>query len=195
MEQNAPDNNKNTFPKKSISVIPFVWIERQKIRQDSSFPEIWDLLDNVKDPEIPVLSLWDLGVLCNIGKSESDQLEITITPTYSGCPAIEVMQQDIKIALQNGGYQAPIFNIRLSPAWTTDWISPEGRDQLKAFGIAPPKSCNAADNATATPKKGIQCPICNSYETLLVSEFGSTACKALYKCTSCFEPFDYFKAI
>ncbi len=145
-----------------------------------------ELLSKVCDPEIPVLSLQDLGVLRDIS-IEDDAVTVTITPTYAGCPAIAAMQADIETALAEAGYQHVTVKQSLSPAWTTDWMSAAGREKLRAYGIAPPARQKEPGN--------IQCPQCGSGEVKLISEFGSTACKALYRCQACREPFDYFKCI
>lgn len=150
---------------------------------------IWKILETVKDPEVPVLSVVDLGVIRAV-ELEEQQVTVTITPTYTGCPAMDMISMHIKMALNAAGYQTTIQTV-LSPAWTTDWMTENGKQQLKAYGIAPPmgKSFDQAylDNLI------VPCPQCNSTHTLLVSQFGSTACKALYKCEECKEPFDYFK--
>ena len=158
-----------------------------RTNSDAEVSTIWDLLDEVKDPEIPVLSLWDLGVLRNVEKS-LDKIIITITPTYSGCPAMETMRQDIESILTRSGY--PNYEIRtvLSPAWTTDWMSDEGKQKLEQFGIAPP-------GHTKAETQTVCCPRCRSEDTLLISEYGSTACKAMYQCSQCKEAFCYFKVI
>ena len=150
---------------------------------------IWKILETVKDPEVPVLSVVDLGVIRAVAVEEQ-QVTVTITPTYTGCPAMDMISMHIKMALNAAGYQTTIQTV-LSPAWTTDWMTENGKQQLKAYGIAPPmgKSFDQAylDNLI------VPCPQCNSTHTVLVSQFGSTACKALYKCEECKEPFDYFK--
>ena len=150
---------------------------------------IWKILETVKDPEVPVLSVVDLGVIRAVALEEQ-RVTVTITPTYTGCPAMDMISMHIKMALNAAGYQTTIQTV-LSPAWTTDWMTENGKQQLKAYGIAPPmgKSFDQAylDNLI------VPCPQCNSTHTVLVSQFGSTACEALYKCEECKEPFDYFK--
>ncbi|OYW80158.1 MAG: phenylacetate-CoA oxygenase subunit PaaJ [Sphingobacteriia bacterium 28-36-52] len=150
---------------------------------------IWKILETVKDPEVPVLSVVDLGVIRAVALEEQ-LVTVTITPTYTGCPAMDMISMHIKMALNAAGYQTTIQTI-LSPAWTTDWITENGKQQLKAYGIAPPvgKSFDQAYLEDII----VPCPQCNSTHTVLVSQFGSTACKALYKCEECKEPFDYFK--
>jgi len=151
--------------------------------------EIWDLLDQVKDPEIPVLSIWDLGVLTQV-EMQQENLLISITPTYSGCPAMDTIRDDISSLLVEGGYQNFSIKLVLSPVWSTDLMSPEGKANLQQYGIAPPVS-NASCNSDECLK--ISCPHCGSLNTKTLSQFGSTACKALYQCQDCNEPFDYFK--
>lgn len=168
------------------------WLTRQQHRQRSPYSALWDLLDAVKDPEVPVLSLWDLGVLRDIQQTDNGRVTITITPTYSGCPALEAMQQDIAEHLNKAGFTKHEIKVQLTPAWTTDGLSPEGHEKLRAYGIAPPQGCAAR---AITPESGLKCPHCGSEHTRRISEFGSTACKALFQCADCQEPFDYFKAI
>lgn len=154
---------------------------------DPEAQAIWDLLDEVKDPEIPVLSIWDLGVLRNVALV-NNKVIVTITPTYSACPAMDVIRSDIKNVLVNSGYADIDIKTTLSPAWTTDWMTEEGKHQLEQFGIAPPAH-------TKSNKTSVCCPRCASENTLLISEYGSTACKAMYQCNLCKEPFCYFKVI
>lgn len=156
---------------------------------------IWQLLEQVKDPEIPVLSIVDLGIARAVNPIGPDQLEIVITPTYSGCPALHTLEEDIKTLLKDNGYPPPIITTKLSPAWTTDWMSETGKEKLQAYGIAPPEKVSADKNVLFGGQKEIPCPKCGSEHTEQVSEFGSTACKAHYKCLTCREPFDYFKCI
>lgn len=152
-----------------------------------SVEAIWELLEQVKDPEIPVLSLRDLGVLRKVDKL-AGKVVVTITPTYSGCPAIEVMREDIRRLLVANGIAEVEIKTVLSPAWTTDWMSAAGKEKLEKFGIAPP----ACQNQPNQPQR---CPVCASPATSLISEFGSTACKAMYRCDECKESFCYFKVI
>jgi ring-1,2-phenylacetyl-CoA epoxidase subunit PaaD len=153
--------------------------------------EIWDLLEQISDPEIPVLTIIDLGVVRTI-EFENKKAIITITPTYSGCPAMQVIEDDIKALLK------PIIEVEikytLSPAWSTDWISESGRIKLKEYGIAPPEHEIDKSVLFAEPTK-VTCPRCNTKNTRMVSQFGSTACKAQYQCNECQEPFDYFKCL
>lgn len=150
---------------------------------------IWKILETVKDPEVPVLSVVDLGVIRAVALEEQ-HVTVTITPTYTGCPAMDMISMHIKMALNAAGYQTTIQSV-LSPAWTTDWMTENGKQQLKAYGIAPPMG-KSFDQAYLDDLI-VPCPQCNSTHTVLVSQFGSTACKALYKCEECKEPFDYFK--
>lgn len=155
--------------------------------------KVWSLLQEVNDPEVPVLSVTDLGIIRDVQIKE-DEVEVVITPTYSGCPAITRIEWDIRVKLAEHGYQKVRITTKLSPAWTTSWMSESGKQKLKAYGIAPPNPVQAV----CTPdlfqeEEAVQCPQCNSYHTQIISRFGSTACKALYRCLDCQEPFDYFK--
>lgn len=156
-------------------------------------PEIEVILNTVSDPEIPVLSILDMGVVREV-EENGTQIKIAITPTYSGCPAMDVIGDDIKAAFKKAGLQAEVKLI-LSPAWSTDWITPKGRKSLEEYGIASPLSPEADKEALLGNKKLVKCPQCGSLNTKLVSQFGSTACKALFKCDDCLEPFDYFKCL
>ena len=153
-------------------------IEREK--------QIWQILETVCDPEVPVLSVLDLGIVRGIkidnSPSGNGSIEITITPTYTGCPAMDMIAMNIRLGLIENGFSKIKITSVLSPAWTTDWMTEAGKQKLKEYGIAPP-------NKSAI----INCPQCNSSNTKIISEFGSTACKALYQCQDCKEPFDYFK--
>ncbi|NNV56830.1 1,2-phenylacetyl-CoA epoxidase subunit PaaD [Limnovirga soli] len=153
----------------------------------------WKILEQVADPEVPVLTVIDLGIIRHIDIVEH-RLQITITPTYTGCPAMDVMSMGIRMALLENGFKHIEIKQVLSPAWTTDWMSESGKQKLKAYGIAPPNTTQAVCTPQSfQQEESIQCPLCNSYHTQLISQFGSTACKALYKCDDCKEPFDYFK--
>lgn len=155
--------------------------------------KIWKILEEITDPEVPVLSIIDLGIVRDV-KITKDEIEVIITPTYSGCPAMDMIKMNIRMVLLANGFQNIKITTILSPAWTTDWMSGHGKEKLKAFGIAPP-TANQQVCHTGLFHEGeaIQCPKCNSYNTKLISQFGSTACKALYACEDCKEPFDYFK--
>lgn len=152
-----------------------------------------DLLVEVTDPEIPVLSIMDMGVVREIDLNEKEVL-VKITPTYSGCPAMDMIATDIKIKLDQAGYKTKVKLI-LSPAWTTDWITERGRQKLEEYGIAAPLEESADKRALLGGAKIVKCTQCGSQNTKMVSQFGSTACKALFQCNDCLEPFDYFKCL
>lgn len=154
--------------------------------------EIWSVLEEVKDPEVPVLSVIDLGIVRSVDTS-GDRIDITITPTYSGCPAMDVISMDIRLKLIEKGYRNVHIQQQLSPAWTTDWISEEGKKKLKAFGIAPPNPKQQFCTTDMFRQEAVQCPRCDSWHTELISQFGSTACKSMYRCLDCKEAFDHFK--
>ena len=155
--------------------------------------KLFEILETVSDPEIPVLSIMEMGVVRS-AKFINDVVEVEITPTYSGCPAMDVIGDDIIKAFKNQGFEAKAKLI-LSPAWTTDWITPKGRMALEKYGIASPLNEEADKDALLGNKKIVKCPQCGSLNTKLISQFGSTACKALFKCEDCLEPFDYFKCL
>ena len=163
---------------------------------------VWTLLESVTDPEIPVVSLREMGILRAVRESEQG-LEVVITPTYSGCPAMSQMEDDVNAALAQAGVSARVIT-QLAPAWSTDWMTSEGRSKLRAYGIAPPQASACANQAVnvvqfaskkiaASAQLAVVCPQCGSDDTTETSHFGSTACKALYRCLNCLEPFDYFK--
>jgi ring-1,2-phenylacetyl-CoA epoxidase subunit PaaD len=152
----------------------------------------WAAASTVVDPEIPVLTVADLGVLRDV-KVENGAVEAIITPTYSGCPAMRMIALEIEMALERAGFHAPRITTVLSPPWTTDWMSQEGRAKLKDFGIAPP--AEKAGRRALFGQECVACPRCASVAVERISEFGSTACKALYRCHACAEPFDCFKCI
>jgi ring-1,2-phenylacetyl-CoA epoxidase subunit PaaD len=154
---------------------------------------VWDLLKEIKDPEIPVLSIVDLGIVREI-KLNEDEAQVVITPTYTGCPAMDTISTTIKIEMASLGFKKIKVTHALSPAWTTDWMSEDGKRKLKEYGIAPPNpKQQVCNNKLFAVEEAVQCPHCNSWHTHRISEFGSTACKALYQCDDCKEPFDYFK--
>lgn len=164
------------------------------IEDTMSNEDIIQLLNGVKDPEIPVLSVVDLGILRKVEIRPDGSVHIVITPTYNGCPAMGTIEQDIREALSEAGIN-PEIETRISPAWTTDWITKEGRKNLEEYGIAPPAETTTDSSfLTGHPKK-VRCPQCKSTQTEIISQFGSTACKALYRCKDCLEPFEYFKCI
>ncbi|XDA99979.1 1,2-phenylacetyl-CoA epoxidase subunit PaaD [Sulfitobacter sp. LCG007] len=146
--------------------------------------EIWDWLDHVPDPEIPVISVVDLGIVRDVSW-DGDTLEVAVTPTYSGCPATRVISLDIETALRDHGVEDIRIRTRLAPPWTTDWLSDKGRAQLEAYGIAPPRPAGGPE----------RCPRCAGTQLSRISQFGSTPCKAQWRCDDCLEPFDYFKCI
>lgn len=155
--------------------------------------KIWEVLKDVMDPEVPVISVVDLGIVRDVCE-ENGELEVVITPTYSGCPATQQIENDIRAALDGAGFNDAKLATRLAPAWTSDWINEKGRTALKDFGIAPPVG-KVSKRALFADQVPVPCPHCDSNDTSVTSEFGSTACKALWKCHGCGEPFDYFKCI
>ena len=162
--------------------------------------DVWAALENLADPEIPVISLRELGILRDV-RSGPDGLEVVITPTYSGCPAMSQIEDDVRSTLKTRGISARVVT-QLAPAWTTDWMTPEAREKLRAYGIAPPQCGTQAPGEAAlrfaphaAAKVEVACPQCGSVNTTETSHFGSTACKALYRCLDCMEPFDHFKNI
>ena len=155
---------------------------------------ILELLDYVKDPEIPAINVLELGVVRSVEVEDSGKAIITITPTYTGCPAMDVMAADIKKELLEAGVPEVEVKMTLSPAWTTDWITEEGKRKLKEYGIAPPEK-SADIRALKGEHPVVACPQCGSKNTVMLSLFGSTACKALWKCQDCLEPFDQFKCL
>ncbi len=156
--------------------------------------ELLPILKEVSDPEIPVLSIVDMGVVRSAKLEDDKHVKVEITPTYSGCPAMDVIGDDVKKALSDQGYQ-PQLKLILSPAWTTDWMTDEAKQALKEYGIAPPMDASADKAALLGQKKVVKCPQCGSKNTTLISQFASTACKAMFKCDDCQEPFDYFKCL
>ncbi len=167
--------------------------DRKPDQERNMYATIWDYLEEVADPEIPVVSIVDLGIVRAVRRS-GGKLEVDLAPTYSGCPATEVIEQRVISALAAQGIADVRVNRVLSPPWTTDWISESGRKKLLAYGIAPP-SGSASKRALMAADRPLACPRCRSTQTSRVSEFGSTACKASYKCDDCLEPFEYFKCI
>ncbi len=149
--------------------------------QSGNTKHIWELLNTVPDPEIPVISVVELGVIRDVTFTDNSFI-IAITPTYSGCPATKTFQDDIKACLLANNIENFELKITYSPAWTTDWMNAATKEKLRKFGIAPPSNT-------------VKCPQCNSEKTTLISEFGATACKSLFKCDDCLEPFEFFKCI
>jgi ring-1,2-phenylacetyl-CoA epoxidase subunit PaaD len=152
------------------------------------------VISEIPDPEIPVITIKELGVLRNIFYKE-DSLKVVITPTYSGCPAMDRFQKDIIEKLEDLKVTNYEIKMQFDPAWTTDWITDEAKEKLREYGIAPPAHKTKDKNILLRNKQRIECPRCKTKETELVSQFGSTACKAMYRCTSCLEPFEYFKCL
>lgn len=162
--------------------------------ETTAVEKIRQLLSAIPDPEIPVITIEELGVLRGIEINNNTVL-ITITPTYSGCPAMKQIEDDILAVLKRNGYEDVKIHMRYSPAWTTDWIPEMALEKLRAYGIAPPEKTTADKGVLMGKEKKVKCPRCGSSSTRMVSQFGSTACKALYQCEACHEPFDYFKCI
>lgn len=149
-----------------------------------STEQVWDWLDTIPDPEIPAITLTDLGIIRDVGW-DGDTCVVTVTPTYSGCPATSLINMEIETALRDHGLERIELKRQLSPAWTTDWMSQRGREKLEKYGIAPPQPAGGPD----------KCPNCASSNVEKLSQFGSTPCKAQWRCKDCLEPFDYFKCI
>lgn len=161
-----------------------------------SLDAVWQALSRVPDPEVPVVSIVELGIVRTV-EWQDDELLVRVTPTYSGCPATELINEGIRCALTDAGVAGHRVETTLSPAWTTDWIAPEAKQKLREFGITPPGSAARIDVTGISPLRRrdepVECPRCGSAATTLLAQFGSTACKALYRCDACREPFDYFK--
>lgn len=160
---------------------------------DISVQQIWSILEEVSDPEVPVLSVIDLGIVREVKLRGQQSVEVVVTPTYSGCPAMDVIRMNIRLKLLENGFKNIQISTVLSPAWTTDWMSEAGKQKLTAYGIAPPPVKQQVCDARLFAEEAVACPRCGSYHTRRISEFGSTACKSLYQCSDCHEPFDYFK--
>ena len=172
-----PETNEQLIP-----TLNPVFARRKAYRNASAYTQIWQLLDQVYDPELPGLTIWDLGILQDVKSVGDDGWQIDITPTYSGCPAVETINDDIITAMAKAGYQKVKVKLVLAPAWSTEMMSPAGKAHLQKINIAPPDENDR-----------VACPVCHSDKVKVVSQFGSTACKALYQCESCHENFDYFK--
>ena len=162
--------------------------------------EAWRLVGEVLDPEVPVLTVVELGIVRDVAVDEDDRVTVTVTPTYSGCPAIQAIERAIVEALASGGFHEATVRTVYQPAWTTDWIPAEAREKLRAYGIAPPgpRAVDAGDDLVPiTPRRrpAVACPYCGSTHTELKSEFGSTACKSTLVCHACHQPFEQFKGI
>lgn len=165
------------------------------LSREAELDRVRDLLEEVTDPEIPVLTIGDLGILRDVSMAEDGVVTVTITPTYSGCPAMTAIDIAVRDRLARDGFDRVEVRTVLSPAWTTDWMSEAGRAKLEAYGIAPPVGSAGGRGTLFGADPVVRCPQCRSEATEKVSEFGSTACKAHYRCTACGEPFDYFKCI
>lgn len=170
-----------------------------EVTQRPDIDQVWSWLEQVPDPEIPVISLVDLGIIRDVYYEEDNTLVVVVTPTYSGCPATQVINDDIEAALRANGVQKLRLERQLSPPWTTDWLSQRGRERLREYGIAPPveqaQSGSKVLWLSTGAERTVPCPRCDSTQTKLISHFGSTPCKSQYQCESCLEPFDYFKCI
>lgn len=154
----------------------------------------WAIAATVTDPEVPVLTIEDLGVLRSVA-IDGERVIVTLTPTYSGCPALDAMRDDVVLALTAAGYDSVEVRTTLSPAWTTDWMTDAGKHKLTAYGIAPPSGRSAIGQGPIRLRLAVKCPRCGALDTREVARFGSTSCKALYECRACLEPFDHFKVI
>jgi ring-1,2-phenylacetyl-CoA epoxidase subunit PaaD len=164
-------------------------------QNDDAFERLCAAVAAVPDPEVPVLTIADLGVLRGIERDDTGRVVVTITPTYSGCPAMQVMADEVQAVLDDAGVEGRVETV-LHPAWTTAWMSEEGRAKLTGYGIAPPqRTLNSDGGVVVAIRRPVACPHCGATRTEVVSEFGSTACKALYRCLECREPFDYFKEL
>lgn len=167
----------------------------------ASLTEVWQWLSEIPDPEVPAVSIVELGIVRDVRQDADARLVVTVTPTYSGCPATEVISQSIRESLRDHGVHNTRIEMQLSPAWTTDWLTPEAKEKLRRYGIAPPAGLASNEQVIDASRilrsrpadDAVQCPRCGSARTELISAFGSTPCKALYRCVTCREPFDYFK--
>ena len=155
---------------------------------------VWKILNEIPDPEIPVISIVELGVVRDL-QITNTRINVTITPTYTGCPATKFFENDITAAMKNVGFEEVNINYVYNPAWTTDWLNDESREKLRKYGIAPPDGQSTDKNFLLGKDPEVGCPQCKSKETKMISQFGSTACKSLYQCNECLETFDYFKCI
>lgn len=155
----------------------------------------WEIAATVLDPELPVVTIADLGILRDVTADDMGRVHVQITPTYSGCPAMETIREDLITRLSEAGYVCVNVEFVMSPAWTTDWLTDEGRDKLAAYGIAPPGPRDQRGDGPVSLTLSVRCPQCGSPDTRELSRFGSTSCKSLWSCNACREPFDHFKAI
>jgi ring-1,2-phenylacetyl-CoA epoxidase subunit PaaD len=159
----------------------------------TSAAEIHQLMETIPDPEIPVISIVELGIVRDVKIADDGKVTVCITPTYSGCPAMNAIEKDIRRTLTEHGYTDVDVKLVHTPVWTTDWIPDEAKEKLRKYGIAPPAHSTSDKSVLSLHPRAIACPRCGSLQTQMISPFGSTACKALYKCSACLEPFDYFK--
>jgi ring-1,2-phenylacetyl-CoA epoxidase subunit PaaD len=162
---------------------------------DQRLSSAWRALESVEDPEIPTLSIVDLGLIRYVNPQSDGVLEVGLSPTYIGCPATEVIRRSVERALRNAGVGAFVVTSVLSPAWSSDWITAEGRRKLEIYGIVPPQQSASSMRDILRQDRPVACPRCQSSDTERISEFGSTPCKALHRCRGCLEPFEYFKCI
>lgn len=158
----------------------------------TSEKQVYRWLSEIPDPEIPVISILDLGIVRDVAIEEDGALHIKITPTYSGCPAMDIISMQIRMALMSRGFKKVNIDLQLSPAWTTDWITDSGKQKMLEYGIAPPKR-KAIDTLEIFEEDEVSCPRCGSLHTEMISRFGATSCKAMYRCLDCKEPFEHFK--
>lgn len=169
--------------------VPLLLMTEQKL----SIPQIYQWLSEISDPEIPVLSILDLGIVRDvILVDDGEEIAVTITPTYSGCPAMDLISMQIRMGLMSRGVPKVRIEMQLAPAWSTDWITEDGKIKMKAYGIAPPVR-KAKDALGLFEEDEIECPRCHSVHTEMVSQFGATSCKSMYRCLDCKEPFEHFK--
>ena len=174
-----------------------VYISDFESRTRTPQQDAWDIAATVVDPEIPVLTIADLGILRDVQIAETGQVKVTITPTYSGCPAMDAIRDDLYTAFKKEGYEDVHVDLVLAPAWTTDWMTEAGKKKLQEYGIAPPSGHSRAGGHSGPVRLSlaVKCPQCSSLNTKELTRFGSTSCKALYVCQDCKEPFDYFKVL
>jgi ring-1,2-phenylacetyl-CoA epoxidase subunit PaaD len=165
------------------------------VNSDRRLSLAWSALESVEDPEIPTLSIVDLGLIRSVKPQSDGVLEVGLSPTYIGCPATEVIRRSVEGALRNAGVGAFVVTSVLSPAWSSDWITAEGRRKLEIYGIVPPQQSASSMRDILRQDRPVACPRCQSTDTECISEFGSTPCKALHRCRGCLEPFEYFKCI
>lgn len=169
-------------------------MNEHSVAQEHSREHAWSVAARVTDPEVPVLTIEDLGVLREV-RVDGDHALVTLTPTYSGCPALETMRDDVILALTSAGYSTVDVRMTLTPSWTTDWMTDEGKRKLTEYGIAPPSGRASLGHGPIRLRIAVKCPRCGSLDTREIAHFGSTSCKALFECRACLEPFDHFKVL